>query len=87
MPSEYETDSGKFLFNEFYEKFLLKFYTDAEKIIIYLTPFVLGVELNVIVFDLECGETLQKFIYEGKSEIANESSNQVVRLLHISSNR
>ena len=72
LPSQYETDSGDFLFKEFYENYLLKFYTDAEKIIVYLTPFVLGMEINVIVFDLE-SDTLQKFIYEGKSEIKNDN--------------
>ena len=68
LPSQYETDDGKFLFDLFYENFLLKFYKDAEKIVIYLTPFVLGIELDIVVFDIE-GEILQKFIYEGKSEI------------------
>ena len=68
LPSQYETNDGKFLFDLFYENFLLKFYKDAEKIVIYLTPFVLGIELDIVVFDIE-GEILQKFIYEGKSEI------------------
>ena len=53
MPSQNETDNGDFLFKEFYENFLLKFYADAEKIVIYLAHFVLGMELNVVVFDLE----------------------------------
>ena len=72
LPSQFETESGDFLFNPFYENYLLKFYTDAEKIIVYLAPFVLGIELNVVVFDLE-GDILQKFVYEGKSEIKTDS--------------
>ena len=71
LPSQYETDSGEFLFKEFYENYLLKFYTDAEKITVYLAPFVLGIEINVVVFDIE-GDILQKFIFEGESEINND---------------
>ena len=69
LPIQYETEKGEFLFNSFYENYLLKFYTDAEKIIIYLSPFVLGVELNVVVFDIAEQDVLQKFIYEGESDI------------------
>ena len=71
LPSQYETDSGEFLFKEFYENYLLKFYSDAEKITVYLAPFVLGIEINVIVFDIE-GDILQKFIFEGKSELKTD---------------
>ena len=74
LPSQFESKNGEFLFNDFYEKYLLHFYTDAEKIIIYLTPFVLGIELNVVVFDLNesTSDILQKFVYEGKSEIKTD---------------
>ena len=51
LPAKYETTVGDFLFKDFYDNYLLKFFTDAEKIIIYLTPFVLGVEIDVIIFD------------------------------------
>ena len=78
LPSEYENNEGEFLFNEFYDKYLLKFYKDAEKIIIYLTPFVLGIELNLIVFDLN-DEISQKFIFEGDSEIKTD---EVITLLN-----
>ena len=69
LPSQYETESGKFLFNSFYENYLLKFFVDAEKIIIYLTPFVLGMELNIVIFDINDEDNLQKFLWEGESEI------------------
>ena len=69
LPSKYETEEGKFLFNDFYEKYLLNFFTDAEKIIIYLTPFVLGVELDVIVFDDNEDEIIKKLKWEGNSEL------------------
>ena len=69
LPSKYETEEGKFLFNDFYEKYLLNFFTDAEKIIIYLTPFVLGVELDVILFDDNEDEIIKKLKWEGNSEL------------------
>jgi len=79
LPCQFETDSGEFLFDSFYENYLLKFFTDAEKIVIYLTPFVLGIELDVIVFDAIQEEILQKFVYEGKSGI---KTNDVITLLN-----
>ena len=69
LPSKYETEDGKFLFNSFYENYLLNFFTDAEKIIIYLTPMVLGIELDVIVYDSEEEDICQKFKWEGDSEL------------------
>ena len=79
LPCQYETDSGEFLFNSFYENYLLKFFVDAEKIIIYLTPFVLEMELNIVIFDINDEDILQKFNYEGVSEIKN---NSVISLLN-----
>ena len=79
LPSQYETEDGKFLFNSFYENYLLNFFTDAEKIIIYLTPFVLEVELNIIIFDDNQEEILQKFKWEGDSDL---NINEVISLLN-----
>jgi hypothetical protein len=79
LPCQFETESGEFLFNSFYENYLLKFFIDAEKIIIYLTPFVLGIELDVIIFEANQDEILQKFVYEGKSGI---NTNDVITLLN-----
>ena len=64
LPSQYETEEGKFLYESFYHNYLLKFYTDAEKIVIYLTPFVLGISLNVLIFDASDDEILQNFKWE-----------------------
>ena len=41
LPQQFENEKGEFLFNSFYEDYLLKFFTDAEKIIIYIVPFIL----------------------------------------------
>ena len=51
LPIEYETEEGNFLFDKFYQTYLLKMFKDAEKIIIYLTPFVLKMKLEVVIFD------------------------------------
>jgi hypothetical protein len=51
LPAQYETEKGEFLFEKFYEEYLLKMYQDAEKIVIYLTPFVLKVNLDIIIYD------------------------------------
>ena len=64
LPSQYETEDGKFLYESFYQNYLLKFYTDAEKIVIYLTPFVLGIPLNVLIYDASDEEILQNFKWE-----------------------
>ena len=67
LPSKYETEDGEFLFNSFYQNYLLKMFMDAEKIIIYLTPFILGMNLDIIIFDDE-SEIIKKINYEGKPE-------------------
>ena len=50
LPSEYETENGTFLFDKYFYKDLLVYYTCAEKIAVYLTPFVLKVDLNVVFY-------------------------------------
>ena len=78
LPSQYETNEGEFLFDSFYEYYLLKFYTFAEKIIIYLTPLVLGIELNIIIFEDNDDEIVKKFRWEGNS---NLNVNDVISLV------
>ena len=65
LPSKYETEKGEFLFHSFYQNYLLKMFMDAEKIIIYLTPFIIGMNLDIIIFDDE-SEIIKKINYEGK---------------------
>ena len=69
LPRQYETEDGHFLFDKFYQNYLLNFFTDAEKIIIYLTPLVIGIELNVVIYDDNEEEILQKFRWEGNTEL------------------
>ncbi|MCQ2817930.1 MAG: OTU family ubiquitin thioesterase [archaeon] len=61
LPSEYEVSEDNFLFNGFYEKYLLKLYQDAEKIIIYLSPFALGINLNIYLYDEKDKNPLKEF--------------------------
>ena len=53
LPAEYETEIGEFLYEKFYEEQLLQMGTDAEKIVIYLTPFVLKCDLNIIMYEFD----------------------------------
>ena len=69
LPSQFETSDGRFLFSDFYQNYLLNFFTDSEKIIIYLTPLVLDIELNIIIFDDYEEDILQKFKCGGNSEL------------------
>ena len=55
LPSEYETEDGIFLYNKFYNEYLLNLYREAEKIIIYITPFVLDINLNILIFEENTG--------------------------------
>ena len=68
LPSNYETDKGLFLFNKFYYLYLLSMFTDAEKIIIHLTPFVLGINLDIIIFNDNEDKTIKNMIYAGDSD-------------------
>ena len=52
LPAEYETEDDMFLFQKFYDEFLLKLYKNAEKIVIYLTPYVLEINLNILMFEV-----------------------------------
>ena len=51
LPKIYENELGKFDFRSFYDNNLLKMFVDAEKIIIYLTPFVIKTNIEIILFD------------------------------------
>ena len=57
LPEEYDKD-GDFDYKSFYYKYLLKMYSDAEKIVIYLTPFLLNIDLNVFLYE---GEQTKNF--------------------------
>ena len=64
LPDEFITPKGDFLYEQFFEQQLLKMNTDAEKIIIYLTPFVLKIDLNIIMYNFESGETVTPKLFK-----------------------
>ena len=47
LPYDCQNEDGNFNFNHFYKNYLMKFYQYAEKIIIYLTPFIFGKEIII----------------------------------------
>ena len=51
LPNEYIYDEDKFQFGEFFQNFLLKLHTEAEKIIIYLSPIIFGVNLDLFILE------------------------------------
>lgn len=51
LPIEFKTNEGKFLFDDFYERYLMKMYEKEQKISIYLTPFVLGIPIDVLLYE------------------------------------
>jgi len=64
----------EFLYKKFYDEFLLKMYTDAEKIVIYLTPFVLNVNLKVLMYEFNKDYKIQEkdfseFLKDGEMEV------------------
>ena len=61
--------NGKFNFSNFFDNNLLKMFSYAEKIVICMTPFVLGVNLHLISFELNQKDVVQKFGYTGTSDI------------------
>ena len=62
LPSKYD-NKNKYNFNSFYDNELLKMFTFAEKVIIYLTPFVLGMNLDLILFEGNEREIIKKYKY------------------------
>jgi hypothetical protein len=51
IENENNSDETIFLFEKYFYEDLLKFYTCAEQIAVYLTPFILKLNLNVIFYD------------------------------------
>ena len=51
LPGQYETENGDFLFDKYFCEDLLRFYTCAEKLAVYLSPFVLKINIKVVCYD------------------------------------
>lgn len=85
LPQEYETPSGKFLYKDYFIKDLLKFYTCAEKLAVYLVPFIFKVNLNIVFyyFGNECDIETKFFSCDlpGKDKI-KDTINVLFRKAH-----
>ena len=79
LPEQFETKSGKFLFNDFYYKFLLKPGKLAEKIIIYMTPYVLCSKLEVVMFEME-NDWRKSFGFVGEKNTNNNLNTVIIYL-------
>ena len=79
LPEQFETKKGKFLFNDFYYKFLLKPGKLAEKIIIYITPYVLCSKLEVVMFEME-NDWRKTFNFSGEKNTINNLNTVIIYL-------
>ena len=48
LPSEYKKVNGKYDYDSFLENYLLKFHQLAERIVMYVTPFILGYNIEIL---------------------------------------
>jgi hypothetical protein len=64
LPSKYE-NNGVFDYESFYQTYLLEMNIPAEKIIIYVTPYVLGINLDVVLFNDEEDQIIKHFNFVG----------------------
>ena len=58
LPNEYITERGDFLYDIFFENKLLKMDSEAEKIMVYLTPFIIKCDINIIIYNFEKEEAV-----------------------------
>ena len=79
LPEQFETKDGKFLFKDFYYKFLLKPGKLAEKIIIYMTPYVLCSKLEVVMFEME-SDWRKSFVFSGEKNTNNNLNTVLIYL-------
>ena len=80
LPYDCQNNKGEFNFNHFYKNYLMKFYQYAEKIIIYLTPFIFGKEVvikyinvkedeNINIQDIEFGKNISIIEFDENDKI------------------
>lgn len=65
LQSMYEKSDGEFLYQKFYDSNLLEMGRDAEKIIIYITPYVLQMNIKIFAYDFgKIENELNEFNFE-----------------------
>ena len=68
LPPLYQKD-GQFFYQQFYERELMPLGRDAEKIVIYITPFVLRMNMKIYAFDINKSDSmLNEFFFDIKEE-------------------
>ncbi len=81
LPEKFEVN-GNFLFNKFYEEYLLTMYTFAEKLVIYIIPFIFGVPLNIFFYESNEENKIQKFEYNLENYDFKEQINLIYKANH-----
>ena len=81
LPSIYEKQNGEFEYEKFYSNYLLKMFMEAEKIIVYLTPFVIGLNLDIIIFEDNEEQIIKTLSYD-ESNSENHSQKNFITLLN-----
>lgn len=68
LPSLYQKD-GQYFYQQFYERELMPLGRDAEKIVIYITPFVLRMNMKIYAFNINKSDSiLNEFYFDIKEE-------------------
>ena len=81
LSDKYINENGEYLFDYFFQDNLLKMDTDVEKIVIYLTPFIIKCDINILIYNFEKNEIpCQKLFKCGLNE--KEKINLLLRFSH-----
>ena len=83
LPLIYENEKGEFEFSKFYSNYLLKMFMEAEKIIIYLTPFILETNLDVIIFEDNEEQLVKRLSYKKINVNSSKKKDNAITLLNI----
>lgn len=70
LPYQYEQEYDIFDWTGFYNSNLLKLYTEAENIIIYVIPFILKININIYTYDI--GNSIEEKLREIKCHLPNK---------------
>ena len=64
LPAKFEDANGNFLFDNYFVTDLLKLYTCAEKIAVFITPYVLKINLNIVMYDYSDKTDIQTKLFK-----------------------
>ena len=64
LPAKFEDSNGNFLFDNYFVNDLLKLYTCAEKIAVFITPYVLRINLNIVMYDYSDKTDIQTKLFK-----------------------